>query len=443
LESLKWYQKMGKSAGAAACLNNLGALSVDLGDYDKAEKYYFAALKIREDNGEIKEGADVRFNLATLAAMRGDYSKGAELFLETLKIRERIGDKPGIAGCLNNLGNLFNEQEDYVQARHYFLKALKIREQMGDKAGVASCLNNLGNLSRFTNDSNQAMEYYLASLKLREQIGDKNGMANVLNSIGKIYADAGQLDKAEDYYVRCMQIVETTGDQNLKAYCLGNWSEIMLKTGRTNQARLAAQKGLSLAQEVGNLETMRANAFYLANADSAAGDFQSSLKHFKLYHQYHGLIHNDEQTKKITALQSRYELEKELDEKKRQEEIASAQEAERQERVYMFQSLGIFGFLALMLFSLFFLGKLNLPYSLLKGLMFVSLIMAFEFAVMLFDPWNEKYSQGLPLYKMLFNTMLALVLWPLHNFAEKKLTARLIKNAPPPPDFKRPFDGRE
>jgi ABC-type multidrug transport system fused ATPase/permease subunit len=182
---------------------------------------------------------------------------------------------------------------------------------------------------------------------------------------------------------------------------------------------------------------MRQNALFLAVADSAAGDYYSAFQHYKLYKAYSDSLRNDHQTKTIAQLESRHRFEKELEEKRQREEEAAAAEARRQERVYMLQSLGIFLFLIVMIVSLFFLGRLNWPNWTMKGLLYVALMMTFEFAMMLFEPLNDKYSQGLPIYKMLFNTLIAMGLGPLHHMAERKMAARLVKPGSENNDFKQ------
>jgi hypothetical protein len=62
-------------------------------------------------------------------------------------------------------------------------------------------------------------------------------------------------------------------------------------------------------------------------------------------------------------------------------------------------------------------------------MMFVSLIMIFEFAIMLFDPVNDRYSRGLPVWKMGFNTLLGVGLRSLHAWAERRLKARLLRTS--------------
>ena len=444
LKSLKIKQGIGDKHGTSSCLTNLGNVYYGQGDYGKAADFYLNALKIREEIGDKKGISACLMNLGIVSKEQGDYGKAADYYLKSLKIYEEHGDKYGVGNCLNNLGGVYFNQEDYGKAEDCYLKSLKIREEIGDEYGVSSCLGNLGVIYKAQENYGKASEYLLKSLKINEELGDKNSIAVRLNNLGGVYHDS-QLDygKAADYYLKSLKIREEIGDKNGIAECWLNLSRVYLKTGRVTEARTLARKGLTLATEIGNMETMCGGALALALSDSAAGDFQSAFKHFRLYHEYSDSLRNDEQTKKIAQLEARRQYELEAAERKRQEEITAAEEAERQERVYMLQSLGIFGFIMLMVMSLFFLGKLNLPRWTLNGLLYVSLIMTFEFAVMLFDPLNDKYSEGLPIYKMLFNTLLALGIGPLHGLAERKLAARLEKSAREAANFKRPFDDRE
>ncbi len=437
-EGLALAQKRKDDGGVAECLNNLGVVYDSRGDYGKAAQNFLDALKIRKKIGDKSGVAGCFVNLGVVYYNQGDYGKAAEYYLNALKTYQETDDKSGVATCFNNLGIVYADQEDYGKATEYYLDALKVREQIGDKNGVAACLNNLGVVYDSQGDYDKAIEHYLNALKVREQIGDKNGVAACLNNLGVVYDNQGDYGKAIEHYLGALKTFEEIGDKSGVAGGWANLAEVYLRTGRPAEARSLARKGLALATEIRNMQTMRINALFLALADSAVGDFRSAFENHKLYKAYSDSLRNDEQTKKIARLEARRQYELEAAEQKRQAEIAAAQEAERQERVYMFQSIGIFAFLMLMIVSLFFLGRMKLPAWTLRGLLYVALVMTFEFFVLLFDPLNEKYSEGLPIYKMLFNTALGLGIGPLHGMAERKLTARLVERRA---SFSKSIDG--
>ena len=442
-EGLALAQKSNEKSAIAGCFNNLCIFYAGRGEYGKAADHAQQSIKIYKELGDSNGVANSLNGLANAFCSQGNFAKAIELYLLRLRYAEALGKTEAAASCLLSLGNVFFLQRDYKKAVEYHGKSLKILESIGDSMRIADCLHNLANDHYFLNDYEISERFTLQSLNIYQILEIPYGVAYSLDNLANIYSDRKQYDKAAEHYLKALDIKEAINDLYSMAISWGNLSNVYLMMGRTVEARVLASKSLTLAQEVGDWEVRRNNALFLSRADSAAGDFRAAYEHYKLFSEFSDSLKNDEQTKRIATLESRYQFEIELAEKKRQEEIAATAAAERQERLYMFQSLAIFGFLMLMIFSLFLLGKLNLSPRVLKALMFVSLIMTFEFAVMIFDPLNDKYSQGLPIIKMIFNTSLALMLWPIHNLAERKLSARLLNNLPNRNPFKRPFDDRE
>ena len=427
LQSLKIYEALGDKQGVAKCLNNLGNACKAQGNYEPAAEHFQKALKIRQTLGDKLGVAKCLNNLGNVYAAQGDYVQAVERYFHALKIFEALSERKNAADCLNSLGAVYGKQGKYGLAGDYFRKALKIKEEDGDKKGVAACLNNLGNVANLSGEHKQAAEHFQNALKIYEGLGARHGIARCVMNLGNAYAAQGAADKAADCYRQALAVFDGLGDKNGVALCRANLSDFLLLSGRAAEARDFARKGLTLATEIGNVEAMQLGAGALARADSAVGDYKAAFEHYKLYKTLSDSLNNDEQHQKIARLEARRQFELEAAERRRQEEIAAEHTAEQRERTYMFQSLGIFAFLMLMIVSLFFLGKLNLPRWTIKGLLYVSLMMTFEFFILLFDPLNEKYSEGLPIYKMAFNTVLALVVGPFHVLAERKLTERLIR----------------
>ena len=71
------------------------------------------------------------------------------------------------------------------------------------------------------------------------------------------------------------------------------------------------------------------------------------------------------------------------------------------------------------------LGRVNIPTRVAEGLIFFTFLLFFEFLLVLLDPQIETYSGGEPAYKLLFNAVLAGLIFPLHSFFESKLKNRI------------------
>jgi hypothetical protein len=87
------------------------------------------------------------------------------------------------------------------------------------------------------------------------------------------------------------------------------------------------------------------------------------------------------------------------------------------------------GILIIILFSfsfIFFYGKLKISTTRLESIVFIALLFLFTFISVMTDPFVDNLTKGDPLFKLLINALLALVLTPLDTFLEKIIRRRVI-----------------
>ena len=273
----------------------------------------------------------------------------------------------------------------------YHQKSLNIYEQIGDEDGIATSLSNLG--ANYGNQANYplSLEYKQKSLKIREQIGDAAGISLSFSSIGRSYIKLNKPHLAKDF----------------------------------------ALKGLELAQKIQHLEYMLFGVETSFIADSALGDYKSAFEHHKLYKQYSDSLHNEEKAKEFGRIESRYQFEKEAEEAKRKEAEAKRLAEIETERRNNLQYLSIFAGLLVLFGGLAFLGRFRIPVRVLDIALFAALLILFEFLLILFDPILDQYTGGIPIQKLVFNSVIALGFAPLHGFLEGKLRKRLALHPQP------------
>ena len=117
-------------------------------------------------------------------------------------------------------------------------------------------------------------------------------------------------------------------------------------------------------------------------------------------------------------------------EAERAQVLEGKSQKEKAERVRRdnLQYSGILIFLVLVFASVFMLGRFSIPIRLAEGMIFFSFLLFFEFTLVLLDPYIENYSGGAPAYKLLFNAVLAGLIFPLHSLFESKMKGRLVKS---------------
>jgi len=433
----------GWKKGKAKVISTIGVLYALKGDYPKAIDHHQRSLKISEALGNKKGEASSLNNLGSVYYRQGDYPKAIDHYQRSLKIFEATADKNGEARSLGNLGNIFADQGDYPKGIDHYQRSLKIQEALGDKHGEARSLNNLGSVYYLQGNYPKAIDHHQCSLKIKEAMGDKNGEARSLNNLGNVFADQGDYPKAIDHYQRSLKIQETIGDKNGEASSLGNLGILYSETGNTTAAKEYCLKSLAIARETGALPIEMGACQCLSEAyeqiaTSPLTPFLKergtrleyalkSLEYHKLWAIAKDSLFNEEKTKEITRLVTRYEMEKQYETEKRAAEEKAKAEAEKQARSNLVQISVIGLVLGLVLMAILFSGRFAIPVAAAKVVVFVFIVFLFEFILVLLDPFIAKISGGNPAIQLLCNGLVALLVFPLFNFLLTRLTQRVAK----------------
>ncbi len=219
----------------AGILNNMGLLYSDLGRTQEAQECYENALSLRRNNYFSRGGtntqnsvlenspeiADTLNNLGILSEQQGDLDKALSLYKEALEIFKKNYEEEHtkIALVMNNLGGVYHAQKNYDEAKRNFTTALEIRKKLlGDKSSeVAGTLNNLGFLYEEMGDFEAAMRYYESSLQIKMHIfgGDPHlSIAKTLTNMVITAIHLKDLSKALTYSLRALEIRRALLDPN-------------------------------------------------------------------------------------------------------------------------------------------------------------------------------------------------------------------------------------
>ena len=148
-------------------------------------------------------------------------------------------------------------------------------------------------------------------------------------------------------------------------------------------------------------------------------------------------VFNADNAKRISDLQADYEVQKQAAEQKLRDTEArhkaelTAQERERQTQIQYAAIAGIVLFvLALALAS----RRVSLESSwgrrFGRFVSFAAVVMLVEFAILFLDPWLDRVTGGIPLWRMAANVCIAIVVTPVHGLVEARLRTTARKDEP-------------
>lgn len=268
-QSLEIRKRLDSKTDVLDCLNSIGVVYRSFGDYVNAISNYLEGLKISEELKDIKSIAYIKGNLGIVSDLQGNSEKALDYFTQSLDFFKQLNQKENIANTLTNIGNVYLNQKEYDEALAYYNESLVYRIELGDEMLIAISNGNIGVVYHDLNDFDKALEYFETSLKTYVNLGDKLQQARGLNNIGSTYLKMQKYADAEIYF----------------------------------------SKSLIISNDIDAKEIIKTNYQNLGELYSARNDFEKALEYYHLFSELKDSLYNEENSRLITEMQAKYDLE--------------------------------------------------------------------------------------------------------------------------------------
>jgi tetratricopeptide (TPR) repeat protein len=413
-------RKMPDDTVKAVILNNIAQeyqASQPLIAYEYAQR----ALYVAEQNAYKKGVAEAYLQMAGSYYYQGNFLKDSEYLLKALPICEKLQDSAKIAKIYGYLGSVYEAQNDYEKQISFFQQALKIAKSVKDEKFIATLLSNgLGNAYKQHGKTDRALMYHYEALKIREQLKDLRGLADSYIFIGQTYVDRKDYEKATYYFEKSLATNTTLNNKHGLTLTYLQLGKVYYEQRKFREAAKLFEKSLQIADSAGLTPDIKLACDILAKTHEKLQNYKASYTYLSRAVLINDSLNDEGSKKKIAELQTAFELQQ-------QAKKAQMEEAER-ERKNSLQYSGIF-FAAIFLFvCVFIFGKFNVAASLVEKMLFFTFLLCFEFILLLTDPYIEQFTQREPLFTLLANAMLALMIVPAHQYLENKIKNKWLSS---------------
>ena len=278
---------------------------------------------------------------------KGDYGDALNYYFKSLKVNEETGDKKAIGNCYNNIGNVYWLQGKLDEAIDFYFKDLKVSRDLGEISSEAKTLGNIGLIYDSKKEYDKALEYYYSSANLSEKVEDFDAAANAYINIGLVMQTRKKYKEALSYYGKAKLIAQTRGNKEILTLVTINTGSCYNDMKEYSLAGSYLQNGLVLAKEIGSKYYLKYIYDLLADIYKNQNEFKSSMENLELLIKVKDSIYNEESSKQINELQTKYDTEK----KQKQIEFQNLQLREKQIVIYaVTASLGLMVLLAFVIF---------------------------------------------------------------------------------------------
>jgi PAS domain S-box-containing protein len=307
---LNFSEKRGDQMGIALALNNLCLLGWNTGTLDRGMESGLRALEIFKSI-QYPEGIAETLNNIGICYWRIGANKSAlESFHKAVQLFRDLDNKTYLGNVHNNLGILHNSIGDRAEALEHYENARRIYESTGNQMGYAVVLNNIAMINIGLRKYKEAHENIKRGMELSKSLGTRSLDSTFLKTLSELYSAKKEYPRALEVLHDALEIQEKLNEAQNISISLVAIGNIKMQMGRMSEALPYVKRALTIAEKLNDKRTISFATNVLSRIYERQGNYSDALDAHKALKKVNDSIFNDENSRKISELQTRYRLEK-------------------------------------------------------------------------------------------------------------------------------------
>ena len=235
-------------------------------------------------------------------------------YMQSLNAYERENDQLGIARMENNLGNVSTDMGRFFEAEKHYQKAYTIYRENGLSTEEYGALSNIGMIYYKRELYDSALIYYQEVMNQLDPDSLSSStqhyiLSGAYNNAALAYSELGERQLALDYYRKGLALAIGADDQETVGSVYVNLGSLFGEMKIQDSALFYLHRALRIAQQrefpLLELEVYEE----LAKLHAKPGSYASAYNWMVRYDTLYKALFNEEQSKEIIQLRSRYEQE--------------------------------------------------------------------------------------------------------------------------------------
>lgn len=261
-----------RSLGARA-LELEGKARLARGEYTKARAVLEAARDIAEQGGLTDLAQDLEAKAGIVMLHQGDYTRSLDKLERALSAARADKSGKNTAELLGHLGMIHAARGNGTLSLSCYQEALELAEARGVRSDRERWTGALGILMNDMGDPAGAKERLNEALAIARETGSRQGEAVWLGELGILAYQSSELPEAQQQLARSMAIAREIGFLRYEAWALIYLGALSLERDlELETARERIERGLEIAEDIGNQEIKIAGLFQLGRLRRAEGE---------------------------------------------------------------------------------------------------------------------------------------------------------------------------
>ena len=307
---IRYGEACGYPKYQADAYNDAGAVKYRLGDFAKCKEYYLKSLDIRTRFGDEAGIGSCMGKLGALYQKMGDLDKALECQLQCLHVQEKLHNQINIAVTYNNIAVIHNNQKNPCKAIEYARKALDINIQLSNAAGTVTNYNTLATAYLALGKYDSTLLLLDSVVAVADRRGDKFSKASAYCNIGNAYEHQKDSVQALQYYIRALNMAKETNSKAAISMYSQNIGYYYVAKAQYDSAEYYLLTAYNTAKELNQKPVLYMSSLGLYNIYKRRGDLLRATKYVEESIAEKDSVYNEESSKQIAEMQTKYETEK-------------------------------------------------------------------------------------------------------------------------------------
>lgn len=238
----------------------------------------------------------------------GAYEEALECSLRAYSLFDADTSVFARAQGLINIGTMYGSLLDYSKAREYYQQALELCSDGSYDEGPVVCNLNIGDCLLQQQQPADALHHLDVALSGARVLGERSYIVEILCMMGNCHSQLGDTGRALEICDEALMIADDAGDEVQYATALRVKGEVLLKVGELEGAGQAFLQSLELGRKyelpAHDLEVHKS----LADLYERIGDFRQCCEHRRKTLDIHQSIAGVERQKAVGAIELRYAM---------------------------------------------------------------------------------------------------------------------------------------
>jgi len=214
-------KSINNSKGIAYALVNLGAIHLQLKQFEKSREFFEKGLEtlnqLAKDDRIDKPGTDIITiynNLGIASQNLNETDKAIDYYSRGISLaRKSPGEHLILANLLNNLGTLYLEEGKLADAFTYLTEALNIRIENDNKSGQVNSYRSMSLYYNKLKNKPEELKYLNLGFKLAVEIGSMSQLENLTEKMFMYYQDRKIADSELKYNILLTELTEKLNEE--------------------------------------------------------------------------------------------------------------------------------------------------------------------------------------------------------------------------------------